>query len=116
MSKTCKILLVGDDPVEMKRSEKALSGKGYTVIAAASGEDALWQLGNGKYDAVVTNMTLRGMSGLEVAEEIHAGQPNLPVVIITSHGSEDAQVRPSCWRPGQIPAPSPVFRAARGDR
>ena len=88
MSKTCRILLVGDDPVERERSEKILSGKGYTVITAASGEDALWQLGNGKFDAVFTNMTLRGMSGLEVAEEIHASQPRLPVVIIASHGSE----------------------------
>lgn len=95
MSKTCKILLVGDDPVEMERSEKVLSGKGYTVVTAASGEDALWQLGNCKCDAVFTSMTLRGMSGLEVAEEIHADQPRLPVVIITSHGAGDAQIRPT---------------------
>lgn len=95
MSKTCKILLVGDDPVEMERSEKILSGKGYTVVTAGSGEDALWQLGNGKFDAVFADMTLRGMNGLEVAQEIHAGQPKLPVVIIASRGAGETQIRRS---------------------
>jgi CheY-like chemotaxis protein len=86
---------VGDDPAERERFEKILAGKGHTVIGAASGEDALWQLGHGKFDAVVTNMTLRGMSGLEVADEVHAGQPNLPVVIIASQGTEEARMRPA---------------------
>lgn len=92
MSSACKILLVGDDPVEMESFGKVLSGKGYAVITASSGEDALWQLSHGKHDAVFTNMMLRGMNGLEVAEEIHASQPWLPVVVITGYGPEDAQV------------------------
>jgi len=93
VSSVSKILLVGDDPVERASFEKVLAGKGYAVVTASSGEEALWQLSIGKCDAVFTNMTLRGMSGLEVAEEIHASQPWLPVVIITSYGSDDAQSR-----------------------
>lgn len=88
MSNARKILVVGDDPVVRESLKKLLSDKGYAVTTASSGEDALWQLANGKYDAVITNMMLRGMSGLEVAEEIHARQPSVRVVIINGDGSE----------------------------
>ena len=93
MSNARKILVVDDDPVARESSEKALSGKGYAVSTAASGEEALWQLNNDEYDAVISRLALRGISGLEVAEEIHASRPWLPVVIIAGRGTEAAQAR-----------------------
>lgn len=93
MSNERKILVVDDDPVERESFEKALSQKGHAVTTVGSGEDAVWQLNDDAYDALVTKMTLRGMSGLEVAEEIQASQPSLPVIVITDQGSEDAQAR-----------------------
>lgn len=93
MNTARKILVVDDDPATRKSFEQVLSGKGYAVVAVSSGEDALWELGNGTYDAVFTEIALRGMSGLDVAEELHASQPRLPVVIATDSGSEAAQVR-----------------------
>jgi hypothetical protein len=47
-------------------------------------------VGDDRYDAVVTRMNLRGISGLEVAEEIQASQLRVPVIIIADAGSEDA--------------------------
>jgi CheY-like chemotaxis protein len=93
MSTARKILLVGSDPAARKSFEQVLAGKGYAVTTAASGEDALWQLGAGACDAVVTDMVMRGMSGLDVAEELHVGQPRLPVVLINADGSGAAQAR-----------------------
>ncbi len=93
MSDARKVLVVDEDPVIQKGFEQALSGKGYAVITASSGEDALWELDNGKYDLVITAIVMRGISGLEVAEEMHARQPGLPVVIVTGHGSEGAEER-----------------------
>jgi CheY-like chemotaxis protein len=90
MSNPYKILVVDDDPVAREGIEKDLAGKGHTVITAASGEDALWQVGDDRCDAVVTRMNLRGISGLEVAEEIQASQLRVPVIIIADAGSEDA--------------------------
>jgi CheY-like chemotaxis protein len=90
MSNPYKVLLVDDDPVAREGFEKDLAGKGHTVITAASGEDALWQVGSDRYDAVVTSMRLRGISGLEVAEEIQVSQPRVPVIIITDAGTENA--------------------------
>lgn len=79
-----KILVVDDDPIVRNNVEQVLTGKGFAVIPVASGEDALWEFSHGRYDAVFTDILLRGMSGLELAEEIHARQPGLPVIIITS--------------------------------
>jgi len=82
-----RILIVDDDPVIRKRFVQVLAGKRYAVFAASSGEDALWQLGNDRYDAVFTDIPLRGISGLDLAEEILALQPGLPVIIVSGDSS-----------------------------
>lgn len=94
MNKVRKILVVDDDPVERNNVEQALTGKGYAVVGSSNGEDALWQLDNDNtYDAVFTDIRLRGMSGLEVAEEIHARHRGFPVVIFGGDESDAARKR-----------------------
>lgn len=93
MNNTRKILVVNDDPVVSKNIEEVLTNQGYAVVVASSGEDALWQFSAGTYDAAFADLLLRGISGLEVAEEIHARQPGLPVVIFTGDGSAAIQER-----------------------
>ena len=93
MNASHKVLVVGDDPNETKTLGKVLSGRGYAVSTASSGEDALWKVGSEAYDAVCTDIDMRGMSGLDVAEEIHDRQPWLPVVLIAATGSEAARQR-----------------------
>jgi CheY-like chemotaxis protein len=88
-----KVLIVDDDPVVRKSFDRVLSGKGYAVITAENGEEALHKLAEEKYDAVYTDIRMPGMSGLEVAEEIKARQPWTPVVIITGYGTDDAEAR-----------------------
>jgi len=91
MSSARRILLADNDPAVRKSFDQVLSGRACAVVTASSGEDALWQLGQGTYDAVFTDMAMRGMSGLEVAEEIHARRPGLPVVILSAEGSGAAK-------------------------
>lgn len=86
MSVARRILVVGNDSAARKSVEEALSRKGHAIVTAASGEDALWKLGEGAYAAVFTDLVMRGMSGLDVAEEIRVRQPGLPVVIIAGEG------------------------------
>jgi CheY-like chemotaxis protein len=88
-----KVLVVDDDPVVRKSFDRVLSGKGYAVITAESGEEALRKLAEEKYDAVYTDIRMPGMSGLEVAERVKAGKPWTPVVIITGYGTEAAEAR-----------------------
>lgn len=88
-----KLLVVDDDPVVGKSFDRVLSGKGYAVITARDGEEALRKLNAETYDAVFTDIKMPGMSGLEVAEQVKARQPWLPVVIVTGYGSEENEAR-----------------------
>ena len=88
-----KVLVVDDDPVVGRSFERVLAGKGYAVITAASGPEALDKLRNERYDMLFTDIKMPGMSGLEVAERVKASQPWLPVVIVTGYGSEASEAR-----------------------
>ena len=93
MSALKKILVVDDDPVIGKSFDRVLSGKGYAVIKAETGEAAIEKLGAEDYDLVVTDIRMPGMSGLEVAESVRAKQPWMPVLIVTGYGSDASEAR-----------------------
>ncbi len=88
-----KVLVVDDDPVVRKSFDRVLSSKGYAVITAENGQEALRKLSEEKYDVVYTDIRMPGMSGLEVAEHVKAWKPWTPVVIITGYGTEAAEAR-----------------------
>jgi CheY-like chemotaxis protein len=88
-----KVLVVDDDPVVGKSFDRVLSGKGYAVITARNGEEALTKLHNETYDLVFTDIKMPGMNGLEVAERLKETQPWLPVVIVTGYGTDAHQAR-----------------------
>ena len=88
-----KVLVVDDDPVVGKSFHRVLSGKGYAVITARNGEEALSKLNAENYDVVFTDIKMPGMSGLEVAERVKASRPWLPVVIVTGYGTDDNEAR-----------------------
>jgi CheY-like chemotaxis protein len=93
MSALRKVLVVDDDPVVRKSFDRVLSNKGYAVITAESGEEALRKLDEERYDIVYSDVRMPGMSGLEVAENVKARRPWTPVVIITGYGTEAAEAR-----------------------
>jgi len=88
-----KVLVVDDDPAVRKSFDRVLTGKGYAVITAESGEEALRKLNEEKYDLVYSDIRMPGMNGLEVAEKIKARRPWTPVVIITGYGTDVAEER-----------------------
>ena len=88
-----KVLIVDDDDVVTKSFEQVFSGKGFAIVTASSGEDAVWKLDNDTYDAVLTELEMRGLSGLDLAEEVQAHQPRLPVFIITDFDPKAVQER-----------------------
>jgi CheY-like chemotaxis protein len=93
MTASRKVLVVDDDPVVRKSFDRVLTSKGYAVITAESGEEALRKLSEEKYDVVYTDIRMPGMSGLDVAEQVKAKRPWTPVVIITGYGSDAAESR-----------------------
>jgi CheY-like chemotaxis protein len=93
MTASRKVLVVDDDPAVRKSIDRVLSNKGYAVITAENGEEALRKLNEEKYDLVYTDIRMPGMSGLDVAEQIKASRPWTPVVIITGYGTDAAEAR-----------------------
>lgn len=93
MTTQARVLVVDDDPVVAKSFDRVLSGKGYAVITARDGPEALEKLAREDYDAVFTDIRMPGMDGLEVAARIKATRPWLPVVIVTGYGSPASEAR-----------------------
>src|SRR5665811_1494818 len=89
-----KVLVVDDDAVVGKSFNRVLTrDKGYVVITAQSGAEALEKMRTQKYDLVFTDIKMPGMDGVELAAEVKARQPWTPVVIITGYGTTANEAR-----------------------
>jgi two-component system NtrC family response regulator len=86
------VLLIDDDPSLRRVIEYSLVESGYSVIPAASGEEGLALFQKGPSDAVITDITMPGMSGLEVLVKVRQTDPNIPVIVITAYGTIESAV------------------------
>jgi DNA-binding NtrC family response regulator len=87
-----KILLVDDEPLNLDLLEQELSELGYSVETAASGAEAIRRLPEISPDLVLLDYQMPEMNGIEVLNRLHKSQANLPVIIITAHGTIDRAV------------------------
>lgn len=85
--KPARLLLVDDDPELLKLLGMRLVSEGYSVVTAESGPEALRVLGREKVDLVISDLRMDEMDGLQLFSEIQKGQPGMPVIILTAHGS-----------------------------
>jgi CheY-like chemotaxis protein len=69
---------------------------GHRVVAAGSGGDALTCLASTRFDAVITDQSMPGLSGLEVAARVKALRPETPVLLLTGWGAEMLEQLPAC--------------------
>jgi two-component system nitrogen regulation response regulator NtrX len=89
-------VLIVDDEESIRRSLAGLlSDEGWEVDAAADGEAALAALRDEAvgYDVVLLDIAMPGRDGLAVLEELRTGQPELPVVMMSGHGTIETAVR-----------------------
>jgi two-component system response regulator AtoC len=84
------VLLVDDEPGVLFTLSEVLADRGHRVLTAKSGEAALPQLDDA--DAVLTDLSMPGMDGLELMSQIGSRDPSLPVILLTAHGSERVAV------------------------
>lgn len=87
MSQAARILLVDDDPSILKLVEMRLASAGYQVTTAASGESAWSAITANPPQCVVTDLKMGEMDGLALFDMIARRYPNLPVIILTAHGT-----------------------------
>jgi two-component system KDP operon response regulator KdpE len=86
-----RILVVDDDPQIRRVMRVTLTGQGYEVDDAKSGDSALEKLRAARFDLVLLDMNLPGLSGLETCREIR-GQSEIAVIMLTVRDSEDDKV------------------------
>lgn len=84
---TAKILIVDDELIMRESLAGWLERDGHKVDKAASGEEALKLLENTRYDILLLDIKMDGMSGLEVLKRVRESDPDVAVVMITAYGS-----------------------------
>src|SRR5690606_40786323 len=81
------ILLVDDDPGLLQLLEIRLESFGYAALCAASGGEALQLLEKNAVHALVSDLRMQPMDGLELFEQVRERWPSIPVIMITAHGT-----------------------------
>ena len=90
MTETATVLVVDDQPPNLRLLDAVLSPRGYRVITAESGEAALAILKDSAIDLVLLDVLMPGLDGHEVCRRIRADEATafLPVVMITASGDQ----------------------------
>jgi adenylate cyclase len=81
-----RILVVDDTPVNLKLLADLLTAKGYSIVTAASGAEALEKINGAAPDIVLLDVMMPGMSGYDVCRKIRENPATamLPVVMVTA--------------------------------
>ena len=89
---TPSILVVDDERAICVAVERLLSGRGYQVETALSGEEAIAQLERTAYHLVITDLSLKAFTGMDVLRWVRQHRPDTAVIMITAYGSEKIAV------------------------
>ncbi|MBN2294650.1 MAG: sigma-54-dependent Fis family transcriptional regulator [Pirellulales bacterium] len=87
-----RILIVDDDQTMCKTIEVALRPRQFETSWRISAEEALLALKNETFDVVLTDLSMPGLSGIELCERIAANRPDVPVVVMTAFGSLETAI------------------------
>jgi CheY-like chemotaxis protein len=82
-----EILLVEDSPEVSLITVEYLIELGHQAVAVTDAELAIEQLARRDFDAVMTDVSLPGMSGIDLAKQLVKSHPRLPVVIASGYGA-----------------------------
>ena len=82
-----KIFIVDDELVMRKSLSGWLERDGYEVDTAESGEEAIEKLKKTRFDLLLVDIKMEGISGLDVLKHVRENDPDLAVVMITAYGS-----------------------------
>jgi len=87
-----KRVLIADDEINIRRVlEAILRRDGYEVVTAANGLEALAGMNRGVH-TVITDLKMPGLDGMALLRKLSADYPDVPVVMITAHGSVENAV------------------------
>ena len=86
------ILLVDDEEQFLKVLSQRMEGRGIKVDTSTSGEEALKKVEKKDFDAIILDLAMPGISGLETLERIRSQNPDVQIIMLTGHGSVEKGV------------------------
>ena len=92
MSRPFRICLIDDDDAARAALERVLAAEGHEVISYADGTRGLAAALEEEIDCVLTDLRMPGVSGLELIQTLADELPNLPVVLMTAHGTTETAI------------------------
>ncbi len=82
-----KVLLVDDEKDFVEALAERMETRGMNVTATTSGKDALKKVGEESYDAIVLDLQMPEMDGLEALCEIKKIKPEMQIILLTGHAT-----------------------------
>jgi signal transduction histidine kinase len=92
LSVTGKLLIVDDEPAQMRALSTTLESEGYVVAGFTSGKQALDHLRAQTFDLLLTDLTMPEMDGIEVLRAAQQIDPHIVGLVMTGHGSIESAV------------------------
>jgi two-component system response regulator MprA len=92
MAEQARILVVDDEPAVQSALFRALTLEHYDVANASDGYEALERIGATPYEAIILDIAMPRMDGLEVCKRLRAGGDRTPVLMLTARGEVDDRV------------------------
>ena len=92
MSEPRNLLVVDDDAAMRQMLASLFEDQGYAVREAASANEAIEQVGEFDFDAVLSDIRMPGKTGIEMVGELRELRPSTPVILMTAFGSIDSAI------------------------
>jgi len=87
-----RVLIVDDERAMADAMADELKGHGLETAVASSADEASAALGHDDFDVVVTDLNMRGRSGVELCEYVVKNRSDVPVIVVTAFGSLETAV------------------------
>jgi nitrogen regulation protein NR(I) len=92
MNAPAKILLIDDDPGIVDTLSRVMTDEGYEVTVERRGDEGFARAAADTFNAVVTDLKMPGLTGLDLVRQLHAARPRLPIILITAFGTTQTAI------------------------
>ncbi|RPH88090.1 MAG: response regulator, partial [Desulfobacteraceae bacterium] len=87
------VLVVDDEPEILKSVQQILLDESYEVLCARDGHEALKKTEEENPDLVLLDIKMPGLDGIEVLQWVKTNHPQLPVIMMSAHGTIETAVK-----------------------
>ena len=87
-----KVLLVDDEEEFTEVLSERMKSRGLSVDSATNGEEALKKIKDATYDAIILDLAMPGMDGIDTLKKLLEQNPDLQVILLTGHATVDKSV------------------------